>query len=270
MSIIQAYKSDTDGKIFEDKGKYQAHLRKLASARRAEKKVEKMEAEREQFHIKMGQVKSIAELNQFIKDNWKWFWANGAQHEFYRWGTKNKEAAPFHEFHSVFIHELFWQESMSNSHSCPRKGVENFDTRSDYNKGKPTGYPGWRGRINIHVKPPMSKHKKDPYMHDGWGSSYFDRTIINTGSGGGGGQRDKDGVKYISYAYDVTLWAADFPVMYEALRKDQWIQNENNERMHVWRQLGGKGLTQSVTEADMPSDWAPSDPLKGDYSRTKW
>jgi hypothetical protein len=116
----------------------------------------------------------------------------------------------------------------------------------------------------------MSKHKKDPYMHDGWGSSYFDRTIINTGSGGGGGQRDKDGVKYISYAYDVTLWAADFPVMYEALRKDQWIQNENNERMHVWRQLGGKGLTQSVTEADMPNDWVLSDPLKGDYSRTKW
>lgn len=265
MSIIQAYKSDTDGKIFEDKGKYQAHLRKLASARRAEKKVQQMEAERELFLEKMGQVKSLAELNQFIKDNWRWFWANGAQHEFYKWNRNKGEAADFHEFHSVFIHELFWKEDMSNSHCSPRKGVQNFDTRADYNKGKPTGYPGWSGRINIHVKPPMSKHKKNPYMHDGWGSSYFDNTTICTGGGGGGGGKD-----FKSYSYEVKLWAADFPAMYEAHRKDEWIQNENRERMYVWQQLGGKGLTQSVTEADIPSDFTISDPLKGDYSRTQY
>jgi hypothetical protein len=265
MSIIQAYKSDADGKIFEDKGKYQAHLRKLASARRAEKKVEQMEAEREQFLEKMGQVKSIDELNQFIKDNWKWFWANGAQHDFYRWSSNKGKAAEFHEYHEVAITDYYWKEDLSNSHSSPRKGVQNFDTRSEYNKGKPTGYPGWSGRIHIKVKPPMSKHKKDPYMHDGWGSAYFSDTTINTGSGGGGGGKD-----FKSYAYEVKLWAADFPAMYEAHRKNEWIQNENNERMHVWRQLGGKGLTPGVTEQDMPSDWAPSDPLKGDYSRTAW
>jgi hypothetical protein len=38
MSIIQAYKSDSDGKLFEDKKKYQLHLRKLASARLAVKR----------------------------------------------------------------------------------------------------------------------------------------------------------------------------------------------------------------------------------------
>jgi hypothetical protein len=111
----------------------------------------------------------------------------------------------------------------------------------------------------------MSKHKKDPYMHDGWGSSYFDNTIINTGSGGGGGGKD-----FKSYSYEVKLWAADFPAMYEAHRKDEWIQNENRERMYVWRQLGGKGLTPGVTEQDIPSDWVPSDPLEGDFSRTKY
>jgi hypothetical protein len=269
MSIIQAYKSDADGKIFEDKGKYQAHLRKLASARRAEKKVEQMEAERELFLAMMGQVKSLDELNQFIKTNWNWFWANGAQHDFYRWDRKG-EAAPFHEYHAVTISDLRWSEGMSNSHCSPRKGVQNFDTRADYNKGKPTGYPGWSGRINIHVKPPMSKHKKNPYMHDGWGSSYFDRTTICTGGGGGGGTHDKDGDKYISYSYEVKLWAADFPAMYEAKRKDEWIQKENAERMFVWRQLGGKGLTQSVTEQDIPSDFAMSDPLEGDFSRTQY
>ena len=267
MSIIQAYKSDADGKIFEDKGKYQAHLRKLANARRAEKKVEQMEAERELFLEKMGQVKSLVELNQFIKDNWKWFWANGAQHDFYRWGSNKGKAADFHEYYDVSILDLFWKEDMSNSHSCPRKGVQNFDTRADYNKGRPTGYPGWTGRINIKVKPPMSKHKKDPYMHDGWGSAYFDNTTICTGSGGGGGVHKNE---YVSYAYEVKLWAADFPAMYEAKRKDEWIQKENQERMYVWRQLGGKGLTQSVTEQDIPSDFAMSDPLEGDFSRTQY
>jgi hypothetical protein len=267
MSIIQAYKSDTDGKIFEDKGKYQAHLRKLASARRAEKKVEKMEAEREQFHIKMGQVKSITELNQFIKDNWNWFWANGAKDDFYFWGRNKGATAPFHEYVDVSVVEVYWKENLSNSHSGPRKGVQNFDTRADYNKGKPTGYPGWQARINIKVKPPMSKHKKDPYMHDGFGSSYFKDTIINTGSGGGGGNHKNE---YVSYSYDVKLFAADFPTMYEQLRKDQWIQQENQERMFVWRSLGGKGLTQSVTEQDIPSDFAMSDPLEGDYSRTQY
>lgn len=265
MSIIQAYKSDADGKLFEDKKKYQLHLRKLATIRRGEKKVALMEAERELFIQKMGQVKSLDELNKFIKDNWKWFWANGAKNDFYRWGHNKTAAAPFHEYVDVSILDLRWQENMSNSHSCPRGGVQNFDTRADYNKGKPTGYPGWTGRINIKVKPPMSKHKKDPYMHDGWGSSYFDNTIICTGGGGGGGGKDCK-----SYSYEVKLWAADFPAMYEAVRKDQWIHTENQERMFVWRSLGGKGLTQSVTEADIPSDFAISDPLEGSFSRTSW
>lgn len=262
MSIIQAYKSDADGKIFEDKKKYQLHLRKLAAGRRAEKKVAKMEAERELFIEKMGQVKSLDELNKFIKDNWKWFWANGAKSEFYRFERNKAEAAPFHEFHQVFIHELYWKEDLSNSHCCPRGGVQNWDTRSEHNKGKPTGYPGWTGRIQIRVKPPMSKHKKNPYMHDGWGSGYFDNTIICTGGGGGGGINGKEGEKFISYSYEVKLWAADFPGMYEAHRKDEWIQNENRERMYVWRQLGGGGIPQSGTEADIPSDWKPSDPLE--------
>jgi len=265
MSIITCYKSDADGKLFEDKKKYQSHLRKLASARLAEKKVAQMEAERELFHVKMGQVKSIDELNQFIKDNWRWFWANGAQHDFYKWSSNKGKAAEFHEYHEITICDVYWKEDLSNSHSCPRKGVQNFDTRAACNKGKPTGYPGWSGRINIKVKPPMSKHKKDPYMHDGWGSSYFERTTINTGSGGGGGGKD-----FKSYSYDVKLFAADFPVMYEAHRRDEWIMRENQERMFVWRQLGGKGLTQSATDADIPSDFAISDPLAGDFSRTNW
>lgn len=267
MSIVTCFKSDVDGKLFEDKKKYQLHLRKLASARLAEKKVAQMEAERELFLDKMGQVKSVDELNQFIKDNWRWFWANGAQDDFYKWSSNKGKAAPFHEYYDIEVGGLYWKEDLSNSHSSPRKGVQNFDRRADYNKGKPTGYPGWGGRITIKVKPPMSKHKKDPYMHDGFGSSYFRRTSINTGSGGGGGNNKN---QYVSYSYDVKLFAADFPVMYEAHRRDQWVMHENQERMHIWRSLGGKGLPTPVTEADISADWKPSDPLEGSYSDTNW
>ena len=264
MSIIQVYKSDADGKLFEDKKKYQAHLRKLARERNAKKKMEKMESEREAFLDRMGQVKSIDELNQFIKDNWQWFWANGAQRDHYMWNRKGRP--DFHEYVEVTIHDVRWGEKVSNSHSCPRKGVQNFDTRAECNKGKPTGYPGWVGRINIKVKPPLYKYQGKEYLRDGYGSSYFERTTINTGSGGGGGNHKNE---YVSYSYDVRLFAADFPVMYEMVRREQWIHRENEERQQVWRTLGGKGTCTQVTE--IPEDWQVPDPMVCDENaRHTW
>lgn len=249
MSIVQAYKSDSDGKLFEDKAKYVKHLRKLAAIRLAERRADKAEKERDQFMIKMGQVASITELEKFIKDNWKWFFANGSGRNEWR----VKDSSGFHEYVEVSFSNVFWREDLRNSHSCPRGGVENFNSRADYNQGKPTSYPGWRARMTIKVRPPMSKHKKDPYMHDGWGSDYFNNTIIHTGTGGGGGAKD-----HKSYAYDVSLWAADFPVMYEIVRKEQWIHSENEKRQRVWNTVGGKGAITQVTE--VPEDWVCPDP----------
>jgi len=268
MSIIQAYKSDADGKIFEDKKKYLAHLRKLAAARRQEEKRKKLEQEFDTFMHQMGQVKSIDELNQFIKDNWKMFWQNGANHEHWHW---NKKGVPdFHEFVDVGLLDMRWGEKISNSHSCPRGGVQNFDTRSKYNIGKPTGYPGWVGRIIIKVRPPMYKRGGKEYLHDGWGSSYFEGTTIKTGSGGGGSTHDKDGIKYISYSYDVKLFAADFPVMHEIVRREQYVHRENERRQQIWRTLGGTGQPTRITE--IPEDWVCPDPftVEDENARVMW
>lgn len=251
MSKVMVWKSDADGKLFEDKAKYTKHLRKLAAERQAQRKIAAMEEERESFIVQMGQVESIAALNKFIKDNWKWFWANGAKHEFYRWD--HGKAAPFHEYVDVSILSTQWVENLSNSHSCPRTGKTNWGGYESKN-GVPRGYPGWHGRINIKVKPPMSGHKKDPYILQGWGSSYFDRTIINTGGGGGG-----VGTDIQSYSYDVDLWAADFPVMYEALRRSQYVDRENARRQREWLYIGGKGSVPLITE--IPEDWVVPDPL---------
>ena len=247
------WKSDADNKLFEDKIKYINHLRKLAEQRRALRKVEQMEAERESFLVRIGQVESISALNKFIKDNWKWFWANGAENNHYRWSHKG--AAPFHEYVDVSIINTKWNEQLSNSHSCPRTGKTNWGGYESKN-GVPRGYPGWHGRINIAVKPPMTSHKKNPYMLDGWGSAYFDRTIICTGSGGGGSGNDCK-----SYSYDVDLWAADFPVMHELIRREQYLEKENNRRQREWRYLGGKSAVPLITE--IPDDWVVPNPLEG-------
>lgn len=247
MSIIQAYKSDSDGKLFEDKKMYVNHLRKLARERARVNKVKKLEEEREMFLDRIGQVKSIKELNEFIKDNWKWFWMNGSIRE--SWHLGKRKMPDMHDYVDVTI-KAAWREKISNSHNRPRKGVENFRREKD----KPDGYPGWYGRIEIKVRPPTYKYRGKPYMADGWGSSYFSRTPICTGSGGGG---SGDACK--AYSYELILFAADFPVMYELQRRQQYLDQENDKRMKVWKSLGGTHPVTPVTE--IPEDWVCPDPL---------
>lgn len=241
MSKITVWKSDMDGKLFEDKSKYVKHLRTLAAKNILKRKFEHKEATRPIIMQKMGQVKSSGELTQFIKDNWQWFWLNGAARCTWRW----KDKPPIHELVDIRITGLKWDEHLSNSHSCPQGGVSNFGRGSDYGA---TGYPGWKGQIHIEIKPPSYMYKKKSYIEEGWGSDYFDDTIINTGSGGGGG-----GPTTKKYTYGLTLWAADFPVIYEKQRRWQWCEEENRKRKFVWKSLGGNQAVPEVYE--VPEDW---------------
>ena len=201
MSQILVWKSDADGKLFEDKTKYQLHLRKLAAVRNSERKAAKAAADFDAFLTKMGNtVTSIVELEKFITENFNQFFYNGMKHALWKCDRKPTIA---HKMAKIKI-DVQWNDHVSNSHSCPRNGVQNFDTRAEYNKGKPTGYPGWKGRIEFVVEAGMSNHKKNPYKLDSYGGDYFKDTGINTGTGGGNGQ---------SYGYDVKLFAADFPAM---------------------------------------------------------
>ena len=213
MSQVLVWKSDADGKLFEDKNKYQKHLRKLAALRREQKKMADAAKNRVAFLDRMGhEVTGVESLNQFIKDNWTWFFANGLNHH---WGD-NKTAHKMHEYVHVAVEVNNKNISdISNSHSCPRNGERNWGARDT---GKPTSYPGWRGRIVIKVKPGMYKYRGKSYMCDGFGSGYFDETPINTGSGGGGGGDD-----CVSYSYDVSLFADDFPTWRDNITKaEMW------------------------------------------------
>lgn len=239
MSQVLVWKSDADGKLFEDKKKYSNHLRKLAAKRREEKKIEQYQSAREQFFTVMGNVANFDELQEFIKSNWDQFRANGASHNQWR---KSKANNKDDQLISLALHEVYFKECLSNSHNAPRHGgVQNWDTRAKHNEGKPVGYPGWRCRITYSVT-----------NSSGFGSDYFRDTPINTGSGGGG---DK------SLSYDVNIWAADFPVMWEKHCRAEWIRKENEQRDYIWRQVGGSGPAVHVTEC--PEDWVCPDPMQG-------
>lgn len=212
MSQVLVWKSDADGKLFEDKAKYQKHLRKLAALRREQKKIADAAKTRVAFLDRMGQeVTGVESLEKFIKDNWQWFFANGLYHH---WSLDRKQAIKFHEYVHVGI-QIHYKHigDVSNSHSCPRNGVRNWSARDT---DKPTSYPGWRGRITIKVKPGMYKYKGKEYMCDGFGSDYFSETPINTGGGGGGG-----GENCVEYSYDLSLFADDFPTWRDNIMKAQ-------------------------------------------------
>lgn len=242
MSQVLVWKSDTDGKLFEDKKKYSNHLRKLAAKRNAERKIAQYETDLELFFDTMGQVASFDELQQFIQDNWARFRTNCHKNGSWR---KRSFAQKDDQLLDIKLSGFIFKQDMSNSHNSPRAGVENFDTRCESNKGKPNGYPGWQGRITYSVT-----------NSTGFGSDYFERTPICTGSGGGG-----DG----SLSYELKLWASDFPVLWEKHCRETWVMRENHERMHVWRAIGGQGLCVPATEADIPADWVCPDPLEAYY-----
>ena len=237
MSIIQAYKSDTDGKVFELKKDYTKHLRKLADKRREVKRMEQHKQNRELFLDKMGQVASFTELEQFIKDNWQFFRLNAQERNF---GRKFKKGDD--ELISLTLRVDGYRQDCSNSHKCPRKGETNWGGTRD-KEGIPRSYPGWRARISFSVTCSTS-----------FGSNYFEGTPIGTGSGGGGDE---------CKSYDLQLWASDFPVIWERHCRDVWLMRKNQERQLVWRSLGGSGLVPSFTDADIPSDFVIADPLTG-------
>jgi len=98
--------------------------------------------------------------------------------------------------------DVRWSDNVSNSHSRPRGGVSNWGRDTS----KPTGYPGWSGRIEFQLS------------HDlGFGSDVFSNVGIHTGTGGGTSEN--------RYGYDVKFFASDWPGL-EKHRLFEILKNE--------------------------------------------
>jgi len=239
MSIITAYKSDADGKIFEDKSKYTAHLRKLARHCNAQRKLQIAESAKDALWAELYErEQSIDDWCQMVIDYQELFWAEAALGDPYDWQnvgkkisrSKNAMVVPMPKVLKI-EHSLRWDDSVSNSHSCPHNGVTCWSS-NEARDGRPRGYPGWAGRIDWLVEWP--KEFDGIYL----GSDLFSRGTFRTGrqrantgtGGGGGGHFNKEFNTWCQRpSYDFKIFAADWPGL-----------AHYREKRVMWDKLGAK------------------------------
>ena len=200
--VVKAYRCPFTGTIIRKKRDYVKHLSQLRQERmwenaRRNRLARKLEDMRNQ--------KTFDDVVRWIELNPEVFWQNGKQQSWIKNSQKQWDKIRDVFGIKITLLELKWEENVSNTHSCPFNGVTNWSREH----GLPTGYPGWRGRIDfsLTVDPP------------GMGSDMLKGTGINTGSGGGGHQ---------SRSYDVKFFEDDWPGLART-RNEVLIQQIKNE-----------------------------------------
>lgn len=232
MSQVLVWKCDETGKLFEDKVKYQSHLRKLARERNEKRKLTVKEAEADAWWAKAYEREmTIDQWRQFVIDNQSRFWAEAAKGDPHDWSMVGKSHSrrkdgvicPIPELLEFTAFNVRWSPTVSNSHSCPHNGVQNWGGKDD----KPKSYPGWTGRVDWIVRWPKE--------WDGWylGGDLFSggtfrsgRQRAHTGTGGGGGMRWSEKYQcYVqSFGYDFRMYAADWPGMARVVGQAQFAE----------------------------------------------
>jgi hypothetical protein len=223
MPKILVWKCPKTGKLYEAKDKYVVHLKKLAKQNRVRRKFELDEAILDTWWNNFRDTEmSLEQLFKAIIENQNYFWNDGASVNPYDWqnvgkAKKRKIAMPVPELVEFTQDVLRWSNEVSNTHSCPRNGVQNWGRKLD----KPTGYPGWTGRLAWKVKWPKE------FQHYYLGGDLFDgpRSLIHTGTGGGGGWVNG----YQSFSYDVKIFADDWPGL-----------SRHYEKQKAWKILSTK------------------------------
>lgn len=240
MSIITAYKSDADGRIFEDKSKYQAHLRTLARHRNAQRKLQIAESAKDAAWAELYErEQSIDDWCQMVIDNQHLFWAEAAAGDPRDWDCvgkksgrgKNALVVPAPRLLKI-THSLTWSDMVSNSHSCPVGGVTCWSSH-EARDGRPRGYPGWHGRIDWLVAWPKELDGmylgSDLFSH---GTFRSGRQRAHTGTGGGGGSHfSKEFDTWCQRpGYSFSIFASDWPGMARYYEKRRmWATLSNGQ-----------------------------------------
>lgn len=230
MSIVSVYKCDKTGKLFEDKTKYQTHLKKLAKEARIRSKLEfeKQEfiAQWDEIHnteISLEQLKDLIILKQSI------FWADASVNfrsssSWKEIGKKTRKGVsmPMPDLVEFTVFDLKYSQSVSNSHCCPKNGITNWWGRKD----APRGYPGWQGRVEWKIRWPKEFEGCYP------GSDLFqgEHCCIHSGTGGGGGWKDG----YQRFGYDCELFAADWPGLVRYYEKQRLWATIKDQRYDLY------------------------------------
>lgn len=201
---IEVYQCRFTGAIFQKKDvkKYIAHLAALRKSKARDRAYMRIRSTWESWLAE--EKKKITHVDMIVP----WFIANqktimdavsagiqpmyGYNHDGKFYDTDS--------FESISLTATY-ERNVSNSHACPDNGVTNWCAKDS---NKPTGYPGWYGRIEGKLKR-LKKHNGNyPY------SSALALVGLKTGTGGGGNE---------NWRYEVRLFLADWPGLKEQVRE---------------------------------------------------
>jgi hypothetical protein len=200
MPIIQAYECPKTKKLFKSKAQYKEHLKNLARKSLDKKCRQKIIDSRLAVFKTMRETCGTAEkIEQFIKDNIAVFWENACHNSAFHKDDKMPEDFECLEFKI----QASYRDNVSNSHRCPMNGGVTNWHRKD---GLPLGYSGFHGRVRFKFS-----HQAPGFSNDMW-----DKTGLDTGSGGGG---------LTNGTYEIYMFEADWPAL------QQRIEEAKRERM---------------------------------------
>ena len=213
MPQITAWECPKTKLLFKSKTKYKKHLRGLARNSLDKKARQKIiDSRLEIFKTMRETCKNAEEIEQFVKDNVKVFWAHGLHQSAFHKNDEIPEDLVCHSYKITATH----RDSVSNSHHCPMSGgVTNWGGAK---KDAPRGYPGFQGRVEFKFS-----HDTPSFSSDMW-----ENTGLETGSGGGG---SKGG------GYEIFMFDADWPALKDRAEtcKAEW-QEDHDKKLAEWQE----------------------------------
>ena len=196
MPQIIAWQCAKTQKVFTEKEDYSKHLRRLAAANRKAKQYADLKSS---FYTWLAAEKeNIFSVNDIapwvILHQRKLMDAANALHIY----SFNDKFFDDDEYTQFFTADMRYSSSVSNSHSCPHNGVQNWggDVKLKDGSPAPRGYPGWSGRIGGTLK--RNKGRMSSYP----ATNILKLIGLHTGTGGGGNN---------SWGYDCRIYLADWP-----------------------------------------------------------
>jgi hypothetical protein len=214
MPKIEAWKCPHTGDIFEHKDAYERHLRRLAQARREQKRFAAIQEQKEATlaAFRAG-LKDVCKIEEYVLEhqNMLWDFARTNQWSFDHrmWSKVPVDWYPVVEKIRFGVR---YSPMVSNSHRAPLTGVTNWGGRTE---GAPRGYPGYTGSVEWWVRLPEGKISKAVDTNIA-GTLFSEKLVaINTGTGGGGGTNPETGL--IHYRYGVEIFLDDWDGLKKAL-----------------------------------------------------
>jgi uncharacterized C2H2 Zn-finger protein len=189
MPQITVWECPRTNMLFKTKAQYKRHLKKKARESLEAKYHQKIVDTRLDVFRKMRETCcNAAEIEQFVKDNVKVFWAHAIEQSYF---DKDK-IVPKNLVCKHFKITARYNDMVSNSHHCPMNGgVTNWCGKTE---GAPRGYPGFYGKVDFEFSHGMPSSS----------STMFEDTGLETG-GGGGSQG--------TGSYEIYLFLADWPTL---------------------------------------------------------